>query len=183
MPLIFFCPVEQSGYLLLEDGSFILMETGDKILMESGGSKKISEMTQISALTGSELFPIVDEASTRSATIDLAMPILSVVSAKTQRAFLANSRALDVVYQNTTNRPISVMVCVVSYVGAGGAKFICDENPAPTTITNSLTVAPAGAYAATIHGLVPPNHYYKVQSVGSVSVYENIWAESPFMCF
>jgi acetaldehyde dehydrogenase (acetylating) len=84
------------------------------------------------------------------------------------------TRVLDTVYQNTSGRPVWVMVSASRGANIGIRALIGDANPPTSEVSRTYTATtPQGSGCLSF--LVPPSWYYKVVSVGSAV--KGVWSE------
>jgi hypothetical protein len=86
------------------------------------------------------------------------------------------SRALDTVYQNTTDKPIAISIAV-EVEAADGAQITVENISPPTVVVGTaINSNVTGLIVIGMYTEVPPNHYYKlVTQVGTPVI--NKWAE------
>ncbi len=80
-------------------------------------------------------------------------------------------RALDTVYQNTTGRPLLVIVSAHDAGAVYTLSFITDSANPPTTLR--AKVSNNGAWGSVLCGIIIPNEYYKVTNGNTI----NGWVE------
>lgn len=127
---------------------------------------KISDLTAATAIDADDLLYVVEDGSSRKATIPQIMEVSALGWGQSWQDVLA-SRAVSTSYQNTTGRPIMVNV---RYVGASGVvTFQISSNGTDWVTVSDNDTTPYGSHSS----VVPNGHFYRINGSASIS----IWAE------
>lgn len=82
---------------------------------------------------------------------------------------VASSRVIGSVYQNTSNRPMFVVISCYADSGTGNATAYTDSNNPPTTAVESDS-SENGLFYASLSFFVLPGNYYKVTSTTAFTI-------------
>lgn len=118
----------------------------------------VTGTTPISAANLNNLETQYDEAVTAMRTVDQAAP----------------SRALDTVYQNTTGKPVMVVICIRLQANEQAVAY-CGASSPPSGVV-SMRSQGSGDTQGQLIFIVPPSYYYRVVSQVGTPIKET-WVE------